>query len=48
MRIILGAIKPLLVLLGLGAAIQAHAQTTSLPLSVRDSFPLGTGGLPPV
>ena len=44
MRITSGAIRSLLVLLGLGAAIQAHAQTTALPLSVRDSFPLGTGG----
>lgn len=44
MRITSGAIRSLLLLLGLGAAIQAHAQTTALPLSVRDSFPLGTGG----
>ena len=47
MRITLGAIKPLLALAGLVAAIQTpavYAQSITLPLSVRDSFPLGTTG----
>ena len=47
MRITLGAIKSLLALAVIAALVQApvvHAQSSSLPLSVRDSFPLGTGG----
>jgi CHAT domain-containing protein len=47
MRITSGAIQWLLALAGLatiGLAPAAQAQSTSLPLSVRDSFPLGNGG----
>ena len=47
MRITLGAIKSLLGLAGLAALAQApavQAQSTTLPLSVRDSFPRGTAG----
>ena len=47
MRITSGAIKWLLAVAGLatiGQALPALAQSTSLPLTVRDSFPLGNGG----
>jgi CHAT domain-containing protein len=47
MRITLGAAKSLLALLGCaiaGHAPGALAQGMALPLSVRDSFPLGSGG----